>query len=261
MAVGGGDVRALVAAGALAIFTLVVPAVAFADEDQDVFAEVIVDATTLRSGPGGSFRRVHVAHRGDMFPVRERATRGYWFRVELDDGTRAWISGDAVYNRHVSDEEANQGRFLPWLLAPPPLPGAAGEVAVSFGVLSGGGFMAIRPTFLLQPTFGLEIVGAASVSRGGRLLIAGAGPILNIFPNSPIVPFLAIGGGAVMSDPNADSFILQSGSMAAMWGGGGLRIGFHHRITLRLDARVYAFYTPNRYVVQEEFSAGLTIFF
>lgn len=253
--------RALASAVALITLWFASPSTVRADDDQDVFAEVIVDTTTLRSGPGGSFRRVHLAHRGDIFPVRERATRGYWFRVELDDGTRAWISGDAVYNRHVSDDEANAGRFLPWLLAPPPLPGAAGEVAVSFGVLSGGGFMAIRPTILLQPTFGIEVVGAASVSRGGRLLIGGAGPILNVFPNSPIVPFLTVGGGAVVSDPNADSFILQSGSMAAMWGGGGLRIGFHHRITLRLDARIYAFYTPNRYVVQEEFSAGLTIFF
>jgi hypothetical protein len=229
--------------------------------DDDVYAQIIVDSTTMRSGPGGSFRRVYVAHRGEVFPVRERATRGYWFRVELPDATRAWVSGDAVYNRHVSDDEASAGRFLPWLLAPPPLPDAHGEVAMTFGVLSGGGFMAIRPTILLQPTFGLEITGAASVSRGGRLLIAGAGPIVNIFPRSPIIPFLTIGAGAVMSEPNADSFILQSGTMATMWGGGGLRIGFHHRITLRLDARVYAFYTPNRYVVQEEFSAGLTIFF
>lgn len=254
-------ILARVASWLAAIVLFASASTARADEDQDVYAQVIVDATTLRSGPGGSFRRVYVAHRGDVFPIRERATRGYWFRVELPDGTRAWVSGDAVYNRSVSDEEANAGRFLPWLFAPPPLQDAAGEVAMTFGVLSGGGFMAIRPTILLQPTFGLEITGAAAVSRGGRLLIAGGGPIINIFPHSPIIPFLTIGGGAVVSDPNADSFILQSGTMATAWGGGGLRIGFHHRITLRLDARVYAFYTPNRYVVQEEFSAGLTIFF
>ena len=41
----------------------------------------------------------------------------------------------------------------------------------------------------------------------------------------------------------------------------GLRLGFHYRLTLRLEARAYTFFEPDRFVAQEEFSAGLTVFF
>ena len=109
-----------------------------------------------------------------MFEVEARASRGYWFRVELPDATDAWILGDAVYVHEVGDDEGAGGRFLPWLFAPPPLPDATGELAVAFGVLGSGGLMALRPSILIVPTFGIEITAAASVSSGGRLLF-GAG--------------------------------------------------------------------------------------
>jgi hypothetical protein len=229
--------------------------------DVEPYARVIVDSTALRSGPGAGFRRVHVGHRGDVFRVRSRATRGYWFEVELPDGTSAYILGDAVYVHEVSREEATGGRFLPRLFAPAPLPDAHGEIAVTFGILGDGGFMAIRPAFFLAPELGIELTGAAVVNRGGRILIGAIGGIVNIFPRSPVVPYVVVGSGFAASDPNADTFLLERGTVFAFYGGGGLRFCFRYRFTIRVEARAYAFIEPDRYVSDEEFSGGITVFF
>jgi len=244
----------------LALLTIAASPV-FADADDELYARVIVTATAVNSGPGPSYRRVYVAHRGEVFPIRARGTSGYWFRVELPDGTTGWIRGDTVYNHEISDDEASGGRFLPGLFAPPPLVDAHGEIAIVFGVLGGGGTMAVRPTLLLDPTFGLEVNLQASVARGGRLLIGTGAAVVNLFPRSPIVPFMIVGGGVSVSDPNADTFLLRSGTTGVFCAGGGLRIGLKHRLTLRLEARAVVFHQPDRYVTQEELSAGLTVFF
>lgn len=238
---------------------------ALVDEEeapQGVYARVVVERTEVRTGPGVSFRRVRSASRGDVFPILERGTSGYWYQVELPDGTHAWIAGSAVYTHELSSEEANAGRFAPEVFAPPPLPQAVGELSFNFGALGlVNGFMAIRPAFYLAPEFGIEITGAASVGDGGRLLIATAGAIVNAFPQSVVVPFVVGGGGAAFSDPNADSFLISSGVTGALYAGGGLRFCFRYHITLRLEARVWAFYDENRYVAQEEYGGGLTVFF
>jgi uncharacterized protein YgiM (DUF1202 family) len=230
-------------------------------EDVQPYARIMVDTTVLRAGPARSFRRVHLAQRGDVFPIVQRASHGYWFQVELPDGTLAWVLGDTVYVHEVSEEEASGGRLWPKLFAPAPLPSARVELAVVFGSLDGGGFMAIRPSILLSPHFGFEATAAAAVSRGGRMLIGGAGGIVNLFPRSPVVPFFVLGGGYARSDPNADTFVLEGGSIGMAYAGGGLRFAFRYRLTLRVEARAYAFFEPNRYVAQEEYSAGLTVFF
>ncbi len=238
-------------------------------EDVELYARVIVDSSVIHSGPGRTYRRVYVAERGEVFPVRARATRGgYWFQVELPDGTTGWILGDTVYNHEVGEDEADGGRFLPWLFAPPPIPTAVGELSVTFGILGktfgvdgGGGIMAIRPAFYIDPTFGFELGAAASVSRGGRLFIGTLGGLVNIFPESPVVPYVAVGGGGAQSDPNADTFLLDSGFTWFAYGGGGLRFGFKYRLTLRVEVRAYAFFEPDRTVAQEEVSGGLTVFF
>ena len=227
-----------------------------------VYARVIVERTSLRSGPGGSFRALRTARRGDVFPIVERGSRGYWFRVELDDGTFGWIAGDAVYTHEMSSEEAHRGQFLPEVFAPAALPHASGELAFSFGALGlANGFMAARPAIQLAPELGIEATLAAVVGSGGRLLVGTLGGLVNVFPASPVVPFFALGGGVVVSDPNADTFLLRSGVTGALYGGGGLRIGFRYRITLRLEARSWAIYDQNRFVSQVELSGGLTVFF
>jgi hypothetical protein len=225
------------------------------------YARVIVERATVRAGPGIGFRSVYTAQRDQVFPLRARATQGYWFQIELPDSTYGWIAGDSVYNLEVSDEAAHSGRFLPWLFAPPPLPGAHGEIAVVGGVLGDGGMIAVRPTLLLDPAFGFELSGAAVVATGGRLLMATAGPVVNVFPRSPIVPYAALQGGVTASSPNADTFLLDSGAITTLSAGAGLRLGFRYRITLRLEARTHVFFDADRAVTQEELSAGLTVFF
>ena len=196
-----------------------------------------------------------------MLPIHARSTQGYWFQLELPDSTYGWIAGDSVYVLEVSDEQAHGGRFMPWLFAPPPLPGAHGEVAITAGMLGSGGMIAVRPAWLLDPAFGFELSGEASVATGGRLLLATAGPIVNLFPRSPLVPFATLQGGVAASSPNADTFLLGSGAIATACAGAGFRIGFRYRITLRLEARTHVFFEPDRTITQEELSAGLTVFF
>jgi hypothetical protein len=243
--------------------------IAHADEVEP-YARVIVDTAILRSSPSPSAQRVYVAERGEVFPVRARATRGgYWFRLELPDGTSGWLLGDLVYVHEVSGDEASGGRFLPWLFAPPPLPTARGELSVTAGVIGEtfgfngaiGGIMAVRPTVYIEPAFGLEATLAASVSEGGRLFIGTVGGIVNLFPEEPVVPYVVVGGGYARSDPNADTFLLSSGDVAVAYGGGGLRFSFRYRLTLRIEARAYAFYRPDLFVAHEELSGGLTVFF
>ncbi len=229
---------------------------------EGVYARVIVDRTELRSGPGASYQRVRVAERGETFRVVQRASTGYWFRVELPEGTFAWVHGDTVYNHQVSREQAGGGRFAPDVFAPPPLLTAKGELAVQFGILGFfNGFMAIRPAISIAPELELEANLGGSVGDGGRLLIGSGGPLINLFPGSPVMPFFTVGGGMALSDPNADTFLLQSGMLGVLYAGGGLRFCFRYRISLRIEARGYAFFDENRIVALEEITGGLTVFF
>jgi hypothetical protein len=225
-----------------------------------VYARVVVDWAAIRAGPSATYRQVYTAHRDDVFPVRSRSSSDYWFRVELPDGTTGFIRGDLVYNHEVSDSEAHGGRFLPAIFAPPALLSAHGEIALLGGALGSGGLIALRPTWLLDPSFGIEATGGVAVARGGRLFLAMLGPVVNLFPRSPVVPFFSIAGGLVASSPNADTFLLRAGSVTGLSAGVGLRIGFRYRLTLRLEARSYVLFETDHYVREEEFSAGLTVF-
>ena len=235
---------------------------AAADDDSEptVYARVVVDIASVHAGPSATFRSVYTAHRDDVFPVRARASTGYWFRIELPDGTQGFIRGDLVYNHEVSDEEASGGRFLPAVFAPPPLPAAHGEISLQGGALGAGGLVVLRPTWLLAPSFGFELTAGAAVARGGRLFLAMVGPVVNMFPRSPLVPFFTLAAGVIASSPNADTFLLKAGSVSGLSAGAGLRIGFRYRLTLRLEARTYVLFETDRYVREEEFSAGLTVF-
>lgn len=225
-----------------------------------MYARVVVNRATVRAGPSVSYRRLYEAHRDEVFPVRARATVAYYFQIELPDGTTGFIHGDTVYNYELGDSEAKSGRFLPEVFAPPPLPAARGEVALVAGTLGGGGFIGLRPSWLLAPSFGLELTGAVAVAQGGRLFIAMLGPVVNLFPHSPVVPFFNAGVGVIASSPNADTFLLRAGYVTGLSAGGGLRIGFRYNLTLRLEARSYVFFETDRYVREEELSAGLTVF-
>jgi hypothetical protein len=229
-------------------------------DDQVVYARVVVGTAAVRTGPGATFRIVRVASQGDTFPVHERATRGYWLRVELPDGSLAWIQGDAVYVHEVGQPSRWQ-RFLARVFAPPPLLGARGEIAFTLGTLSRSGFLALRPSWLLAPPFAIEANLGASVGSSGRLFLGGLGGVVNVFPSWRIVPFFTVGGGAARALPNADTFVLEAGTRSMMYGGGGLRFGFRQRLIVRIEGRGYTFFDENTLVAQQEVSGGLSAFF
>ncbi len=231
-----------------------------AAEAGEIHARVTVETAPLRTGPGAGFRIVRLAVRGETFRVHERASRGYWLRVELTDGSLAFVQGDMVYAHEVGPP-SRRARVLAKVFAPPPLLQAHGELAVSLGAMGQSGFMAVRPTWLLAPTFGIEANLAGSVGASGRLLLGGLGGIVNLFPHWPIVPFFAGGGGMAYARPNADSFVLEEGARSMLYAGGGLRFGFRHRIIVRLEGRSYALFTQDDLRAQQEISGGLSAFF
>jgi hypothetical protein len=224
---------------------------------EDVVARIVVPIAALRTGPGATFRVVRVAQEGEAFPVTARANRGYWLEVELPDGSHAYVAGDATYTYELGPEAPRHSRWF----QPPPLPRARGELAFTFGALGVNGLMTLRPTWLLAPTIGIEANLGAAIGSTGRLLLAGVGGIVNVFPKAPVVPFFAVGGGVVWASPNADTFLLGSGTRSAVYGGGGLRFGFRHHMVVRLEGRGYAFFTANALDTAREVSCGLSAFF
>ena len=229
-------------------------------EGDETFARIVVESAPLRSGPGASFRVLQIARRDEAFRVERRASAGYWLELELADGGHAYVQGEAVWLFDATEETPPP--TARWkIFAPPPLLHASGELSVSFGALSGAGFLALRPSFLLSPTFAFEANLGASVGGLGRLFLIGAGALVNLFPSWPITPFFTVGGGGVYGTPNGDSFIFASGARSMMYGGGGLRFGFRHRLILRVEGRGYALFSADRLVSQQEISGGLSAFF
>ena len=232
------------------------------DGDGDVvLARVMVDSTSVYSGPGSGYRRLYTARRGDAFRVRARASRGFWLRIELADGRQGFVLGQAVTTYVVSEEDGPDERPLPWLLSPSGLPLAHGELALIGGALGTGGLFGARVSYLLEPAFGMEVSGGVAVASSGRLVLATIGPIVNFFPSSPLGLFATVQSGITASSPNADTFLLDRGSIATLSGGVGLRLSLRYGLTLRVEARGHAFIEPDRYVTREEISGGLAVFF
>jgi hypothetical protein len=224
------------------------------------YARVIVDHVALRSGPGASFRMVQTARRDDAFRVRGRAVLGHWLEVELSDGGRAYLQGDAVWLYDPSEgERPPHERF--GIFAPPPLLHSDGELAVTLGVLGDSGFLAVRPSYMIAPTFAFEANLGASVGSTGRLFVIGGGGLVNLFPSWPVTPFFTVGGGAAHAAPNSDAFIFSAGTRSMLYAGGGLRFGFRHRLILRVEGRNYALFEPDELVSRQEISGGLSAFF
>lgn len=249
------QVRALACAIALALLLTRLPARA-----EELYARVIVARAPLRSGPGADFRILQLAERDDSFRVRARAPVGHWLELSLSDGTRAYVQGDAVWLFDPSEGEIPP-HARSRIFAPPPLMTARGELAVLLGSLGGSGLIAVRPAYMFGPSFGLELGLAASVSSAGRLFLASAGGLVNLFPSWPVTPFFGVGGGGVYAAPNNDAFIFEGGGRSLLYGGGGLRFGFKRRIFVRIEGRSWALFDADHLTSQQEISGGLSAFF
>jgi hypothetical protein len=252
------DQRALIVA--LGLIALSSTAVA------EPFVRVLSGTAIVRTGPGADFREVHIARRGEVLPVAERGTRGYWFRVELDDGSSGWIFGEQVAPFEVEDDKpgfftrAWRG-FRGALLGPSPVPYANVELSFSAGVLGQDGLFLFRPAWLVDPYFAIEGFFGQSPAAQEQVLLGGVGWTLRLLPGATLGPYLHASAGVEHRMPKADAFALKTRTRMAFDAGGGLEITLKKRITLRGDYRHWVFFDENEASDAEEITGGLAIFF
>lgn len=233
----------------------------------DAYVRVLAQEAPVYSGPGGSYRSLYDAHRGEVFEVVERATAGYWFRIVLEDGTTGWIYGELVFPFEVVDDArpgafGRMGRAIRRaILGPPPSPRADVELSVSGGMLQGEGLFLFRPGWLLDSHLALEGFAGLSPRAQKDVFLAGIGTTLRLAPGAAIGPFAHAGIGAAHVRPKADNFIDPEQTLMALSAGGGLEITFKKQITVRFDYRRWVLFDPDSSDGGHELSAGLAIFF
>lgn len=233
----------------------------------DAYVRVIAQKAPVHSGPGGSYRTVYNAERGQVFAVLERATRDFWFKVELEDGTSGWILGDVVYPFEVGDAEqpgvfTRMGRAIRrTLLGPSPVAYANVGLSFSAGVLDKEGVFLLRPSWLIDPYVALEGFGGLSPQGDADVFLGGLAFVLRMAPGAVIGPYATVGLGTAYIRPKVDVYTGQEGYVMALGAGGGIEITFKKQITLRIDARNWTLYDQNLSRNVQEYSSGLAIFF
>ncbi len=246
----------------LALAVVLVAAPAWA---QDAVVRVIAEEAEVRTGPSFAYRTVYVAARGETLRAEGRASKDYWFRVVLPDGTYGWILGDQVLPLDVEPSPPAPPtfgqRFVEAVFSPAPL--AASDVSLSFsaGFLGGEGLILFRPGYLLAPHVGLEAFVGETVGEQADVLYYGGGVNLYLWPSSPVTLFAAGGGGGALGRKKADQFTIRTGHYATANVGGGLLIALKKRITLRFDFRDYLVFGPNYTRELKEYSGGLAVLF
>jgi hypothetical protein len=232
----------------------------------DAFVRVLTSSATVRTGPGADYREMHSAQRGEVLSVKERGTRGYWWKVELEDGSTGWVFGEEVTPFDVVDDDPGfftrvwRG-FRGALLGPSPVPYANVELAFSAGVLGQDGLFLFRPAWLVDPYFAVEGFIGESPAAQEQILLGGMGWTLRLVPGATFGPHLHAGVGFEHRIPKADAFALKERTRMAVCAGAGFEITLRKRITLRGDFRHWAFFDENQGENAEEFTGGLAIFF
>jgi hypothetical protein len=233
----------------------------------EAFLRVISQRAPIHTGPSPQYREIYVAERGDIFSVLERGTQGYWFRIELEDGTTGWIYGELVFPFEVVEEEdpgffTRVGRGIrSAILGPSPVLFSNVELSFSAGVLDGEGAFLLRPGWVADRYFALEAFLGLSPRQDDDLYLFGAGWTLRLVPGAPIGPFVNAGIGAAHLRPKVDNFTEEPVTLVAMSAGGGFEITFKKQITLRLDFRNWTIFDPDQASNAQEYTGGLAIFF
>lgn len=241
------------------VAALAVASAARAQDDDEVFARVIVAETELRSGPGVSHRVISRARRGDSFVVEQRETSGFWLQVLLADGRTAYILGDTVETVSASEEgEGAPGR--PGLFAPPALQEARGGFALLGGVYDLDGYGEIRPALVLAPAIALEPYLGIALEPDSRRMVYGLAGTLNLAPDWPIAPYVTLGTGGVHEDPK-DEFVRDDRSWFHARAGGGLLVSMRLRILVRLEATNVVLFTEDDYENVQSYVGGLGTYF
>ena len=259
---GTRNLLALVALGALAVTYGEGPAHA------DAYLRVIAQQAPIHTGPGARYRQIYRAERGDVFPVLGRGARGYWFEIELEDGTSGWILGDLVFPFEVVSKATPGLLGRIWqgtrraLFGPPPAPYSDVEISFSAGLLDREGIFALRPAWLVDRYWAIEGFAGLSPRSTHNLLVGGVGLTLRMAPTAAVGPYLHAGLGAGRLTPKPDNYLDDDErTRLAISSGGGLELTFKRQITLRLDFRNWTFFDPDEVVNAQEYSGGLAIFF
>ncbi len=242
-------------------------AVSSQDAAADAYVRVISQDAAVYSGPGANYRELATLERDQVFAVLERGTRDYWFKIELEDGTSAWILGDLVFPFEVGDEEqpgifTRMGRAIrKAILGPSPAPYANIGLSFSAGVLDSEGIFMLRPSVLIDPHWAIEAFGGLSPRAEKDLFVGGLGFVLRLIPGAVIGPYVSLSTGAVRVRPKADNFVDKNETIMALAAGGGIEITFKKQITVRIDARNWTLFDENKASNGQEYSGGLAIFF
>ena len=251
--------RALLVAALLAASTTVASA--------EAYLRVIAQKASVHSGPGNGYREVAVANRNQVFEVLERGTSGYWFKVELDDGTSGWIVGDVVYPFEVGEEEqpgvfASMGIAIKRaILGPSPVAYANVGLSFSSGLLEGEGVYILRPSWIIDPYWALEGFAGLSPRSEKDIYLGGLAFVLRLAPGAVIGPYASIGLGVAHIAPKADNYVDPRENLMALGAGGGLEITMKKQITVRLDVRNWSLFNQNHANNGQEYTGGLAIFF
>jgi hypothetical protein len=238
-----------------------------AQASAEAYLRVIAQRAPVHSGPSASYREVYYAERGQVFPVLERGTRDYWFKIELDDGTTGWIVGDMVFPFEVGPP-GDEGVFVRMgqaikgaILGPSPIGYASVGLSFSAGLLDGEGMFLLRPSWLIDPYWAVEGFAGLSPRADKDIFLGGLGFVLRLVPGAVICPYAGISTGAAHIRPKIDNFIDRNETLMALGAGGGFEITFKKQITLRLDARNWSLFNENHSSNGQEYSGGLAIFF
>lgn len=241
-----------------------------ADAHADAYLRVIAQQAPVHTGPGATYREIYQAERGEVFTVLERGTRGYWFRIELEDGTTGWIFGELVFPFEVVDEDrpgvfVRMGRAIRrTLLGPSPVVFSDVELSFSAGALEREGVFLFRPAWLVERHLAFEGFLGLSPRKSIDLLMGGLGLTLRMAPGAAVGPYINASLGAVHRRPKVDNFgeeELTRKTLMGLAAGGGLEITFKKQITLRIDVRNWSFFDQDESADGLEVSSGFAIFF
>jgi hypothetical protein len=238
-------------------------------DSPSAFARITVDAADLRTGPGVSFRVIYTAHRGETLALDGRPGTGFWLRVILPDGRTAYALGDELQTFAVDSREKG-APSRPGVLAPPPLAGARGGLAILGGAAyvpleTGGmrayGYIEARPSLVLDRTISIDGFVGDVLTSNGKEVLYGVSTSVYFAPSWPLCPFLDLGGGGMSVFPNSDSFVLQRADYYLARAGGGLLLAFRTRIMVRLEATNLTIFNAQTYKNAQTFAGGLGVYF
>lgn len=233
----------------------------------EAYLRVIAQKASVHSGPGIGYREVAIANRDQVYEVLERGTNGYWFKVELEDGTSGWIVGDVVYPFEVGEQErpgvfVRMGRAIKrTILAPSPVPYAHVGLSFSSGLLQNEGVFLLRPSWLIDPYWALEGFAGLSPRSEKDIYLGGLAFLLRLAPGSVIGPYATIGLGVAHITPKADNYVDPRENLMALGAGGGFEITLKKQITARIDVRNWTLFNQNHSNNGQEYTGGLAIFF